>query len=250
MPAPDIQGKTWDDFLADFHQEWEPGQHAALIAPTGQGKTTVLVSLLGGRKFVLAFDPKGGDTTLAKTGFKRLPNWPPKSKDYDDMAAGKPVRYLIGPKVHTRDDRARLQAVQTATLKGAFDDGGWTVAIDELQVAADKMGHADDIETMLIAARDKKLSVVSLFQRPANVPRAAYEMASYIFLGLTLDVDTVNRLAEIVGRPKYEIRGAVEGLASHDYSWMVLPNNPRRPIILTLPREPERTKIDTAARPR
>jgi energy-coupling factor transporter ATP-binding protein EcfA2 len=238
MPPPKIVPKTWDQFLTDFEKEWSPGQHIALIAPTGQGKTTVLVSLLGLRKYVLALDPKGGDSTLAKTKYRRLGAWPPRSKDYDDMAEGKPVRYLVGPKVHTRDDRARLGTVQTDTLRGAFDDGGWTVAIDELQVAADKMGHADDIETLLISARDKRLSVVSLFQRPANVPRAAFEMASHIFLGLTLDVDTVNRLAEIVGRPKYEIRGAVEGLASYDYSWMVLPNNPRRPIILTLPREP------------
>jgi hypothetical protein len=238
MPAPDIQGKRWDDFLSDFAVDWEPGQHVALIAPTGQGKTTVLVSLLSARNYVLAFDPKGGDSTLAKTGFPRLGNWPPPSRDYDKMAEKKPVRYLIGPKVRTREDRLRLQGVQTRALQGAFDDGGWTVAIDELQIAADKMGHADDIETMLISARDKRLSVVSLFQRPANVPRAAFEMASWIFLGLTLDVDTVNRLAEIVGRPKYEVRGAVEGLAKYDYSWMCLPNNPRRPIVLTLPREP------------
>ena len=242
MPVPEIVSKTWDKFLEDFAKEWSPGQHIALIAPTGQGKTTVLVSLLNTRKYVLAFDPKGGDSTLAKTGYKRLGNWPPPSKAYDDMAAGKPVKYLIGPKVHTMDDRVRLQAVQAATFKGAFDNGGWTVAIDELQVAADKMKHADDIETMLIAARDKAISVISLFQRPANVPRAAFEMATYIFLGLTLDVDTVNRLAEIVGRPKYEIRGMVEGLASHDYSWMVLPNNPRHPVTLILPREPQRTK--------
>ena len=240
MPAPDILGKTWDQFLDDFATEWNPGQHVALIAPTGQGKTTVLVSLLSRRNFVLALDPKGGDSTLAKTGYGRLGTWPPPSRDYDAMAEGKPVRYLIGPKVRTRADRVTLKDVQTRALQGAFDDGGWTVAIDELQVAADKMGHSDDIETMLISARDKRLSVVSLFQRPANVPRAAYEMASWIFLGLTLDVDTVNRLAEIVGRPKYEIRGAVEGLASHDYSWMVLPNNPRRPIVLTLPKEPAR----------
>lgn len=237
MPPPKIEGKTWDQFLEDFKVDWEPGQHVALIAPTGQGKTTCLVSLLNLRNYVLAFDPKGGDTTLGKTKFARLPAWPPKSKVYDDMAAGKPAKFLIGPKVSTREDRFRLQAAQEAAFRGAFNDGGWTVAIDELQVAAQKMGHADDIDELLIAARDKGCSVVSLFQRPANVPRSAFEMASYIFLGLTLDVDTVNRLAEIVGRPKYEIRGAVEGLASHDYSWMVLPNNPRKPIILTLPRE-------------
>jgi energy-coupling factor transporter ATP-binding protein EcfA2 len=242
MPVPDIQAKSWDKFLSDFKSEWKPGQHIAIIAPTGQGKTTVLVSLLDQcRNFVLGFDPKGGDDTLAKTGFPRLPHWPPPAKAYDKMARGEPVKFLVGPKIAKLADRPILAAVQAAALEGAFDDRGWTVAIDELQIAADKMGQADAIDNLLISARTRKVSVVSLFQRPANVPRSAYEMSSWIFLGLTLDVDTINRLAEIVGRPKYEIRGAVNGLARVDYSWLILPNNPRRPMILTLPREPEKT---------
>lgn len=248
MPAPDIQAKPWDRFLDDFRGEWKPGQHVAIIAPTGQGKTTVLVSLLDRcRRFVLGFDPKGGDDTLAKCGFPRLPRWPPRAKDYDRMARGEPVKFLVGPKIDKLADRPLLAEVQAAALEGAFDDRGWTVAIDELQIAADKMGQADAIDNLLISARTRKVSVVSLFQRPADVPRSAYQMSSWIFLGLTLDVDTINRLAEIVGRPKYEIRGAVNGLAGVDYSWLIVPNNPRRPMVLTLPREPERTPRERKA---
>jgi len=246
VPVPEIVGKSWDDFLTDFRGLWKPGEHVAIVAPTGQGKTTVLVTLLQEcRNFVLGFDPKGGDDTLAKTGYPRLTQWPPPSKDYDKMAKREPVKYLVGPKTRRRRDRPSLIAMQERALEGAWDDGGWTVAIDELQIAADKMGQKDSIDELLIAARTRKVSVVSLFQRPANVPRAAYEMASHIFLGLTLDVDTINRLAEIVGRPRYEIRGAVGGLAKIDYSWLVVPNNPRRPMVLTLPHEAQ-----TPAKPR
>lgn len=242
MPVPQIEGKSWDQFLEDFRGEWKPGQHVAIIAPTGQGKTTVLVTLLTEcRKFVLGLDPKGGDETFSKTGFPRLNSWPPPSKAYDKMARGEPVKYLVGPKINRLADRPLLAAVQAKALVGAFDDRGWTVAIDELQIAADKMGQSDDIDNLLISARTRGVSVVSLFQRPADVPRAAYQMASWIFLGLTLDVDTINRLAEIVGRPKYEIRGAVNGLARVDYSWLIVPNNPRRPMVLTLPREPDKS---------
>jgi hypothetical protein len=240
VPAPEIIGKGWDAFLDDFTGEWKPGQHVAIIAPTGQGKSTVLVTLMERcRKYVLAFDPKSGDDTLAKCGYPRLNQWPPRSRDYDRMAKGEAVKFLVGPKINRRRDRPHLIEVQARALEGAFDDGGWSVAIDELQIAAEKMKQADAIDELLIAARTRKVSVVSLFQRPAEVPRAAYQMASWIFLGLTLDTDTINRLAEIVGRPRYEIRGAVNGLAKIDYSWLVVPNNPRRPMVLTLPREPE-----------
>jgi hypothetical protein len=33
------------------------------------------------------------------------------------------------------------------------------------------------------------------------------------------------------------MRGAVAGLSKRDYSWLVLPNNPRKPIVVTLPTE-------------
>ena len=69
MPVPDIIGKSWPDFLEDFRSEWKPGQHVAMVAPTGQGKTTVLVSLLKEcRKFVLGFDPKGGVASSHRLG--------------------------------------------------------------------------------------------------------------------------------------------------------------------------------------
>lgn len=239
MGAPEVLGQTWDDFIADFQESWQPGQHIAIVAPTGQGKTNVLCSLLPLRKFVLGVDPKGGDDTLAKAKLPRLTQWPPKGRDYDKMARGEPVRYVVGRRAQTRADRAYNRSLMGRVLPDVFDQGGWTVAIDELQILADRrfMGLADDVEELLISARYKRISIVSLFQRPANVPRAAYEMASWIFLGLTLDVDTVNRLAEITGRARSEIRGAVSGLSAADYSWLIVPGNPRRPLIVTIPRE-------------
>lgn len=239
MPAPLIEGKPWDQFLSDFKRDWKPGQHVAIIAPTGQGKTTVLCSLLSLRNYVLALDPKGGDDTLPKTGFPRLSFWPPKGKDYDKMARGEPVRYIVGIEGRAKEKKLANRQLLAQVVPGAIENGGWTIAIDEFQLATDRryFALAEEAEEGLISARKDKISIITLFQRPANVSRAAFEMASWIFLGLTLDVDTVNRLAEIVGRPRHEIRGAVEGLASHDFSWMCLPNNPRRPIVVTLPRE-------------
>ena len=43
----------------------------------------------------------------------------------------------------------------------------------------------------------------------------------------------MNRLAEVLGRPKPEIRGALEGL--EEYSWLLVGRNPRDPVRVTLP---------------
>jgi hypothetical protein len=45
----------------------------------------------------------------------------------------------------------------------------------------------------------------------------------------------VNRLAEILGRPKPEIRGAIEGI--DPFSWLIVGRNPREPIRVTIPDE-------------
>lgn len=94
-----------------------------------------------------------------------------------------------------------------------------------------------EVEQLLISARDRGVSVVSLFQAPRWVPRAASDMASWIFVGMTRDRDVVHRLSEILGRPRAEVKGAVMALASREYSWLIASNNPREPLIVTVPDE-------------
>ena len=61
----EIEALDWStEFLPWFQEAWKPGQHVALIAPTGAGKTTFAAGLLGLRKYVLALDEKGGDLSL------------------------------------------------------------------------------------------------------------------------------------------------------------------------------------------
>ena len=57
--AARVISAEWDLFLDWFKDNWHPGDHAALIGPTGEGKSTFAVGILGLRKWVLALDPKG-----------------------------------------------------------------------------------------------------------------------------------------------------------------------------------------------
>lgn len=67
-----VVGLEWDDFLAYMRDVWEPGQHIAMIGPTGEGKSTFAVGLLSLRKWVLALDPKGEDETLTESGLSLI----------------------------------------------------------------------------------------------------------------------------------------------------------------------------------
>lgn len=234
-----VKGMRWDEFLDWFKDEWRPGQHIAFVGPTGEGKSTTAGGILALRKYVLALDPKGGDSTLKATGFERVTDWGPLTvrKIERRIDKGEPVRLIVGGIVQTTQHLANLRPLFAKVMDDAFRMGGWTVYVDELQVLADRrmMNLSGSAERLLVAARDKGVSFVSSYQRPANVPRTAGDQATWFVVFYTRDVDVVNRLAEMAGRPKAEMRGAIKGLAPH--CCLIFNRNPRQPIIVTKARK-------------
>jgi energy-coupling factor transporter ATP-binding protein EcfA2 len=237
----------WPDFLRWFLIHWEPGQHVALVGPTGGGKTTFVTAILPERKYVMALDPKGGDTNLAKlikeSDFERV-DWPVprhhwwnkwyKGKDmWQRIEEGESAHIIVGRVVNSMDEFPKLARMLARALYDSFANRGWTVYIDELQLAADRrlMKLGRYIELNLIAARDRGVSMVMSFQRPANVPRSAGEMSTWFVVFYTRDKDTVRRVAEMAGRPYEEVQGMLRGIP--EFHVLLFSRNPRQPVIIT-----------------
>ncbi|HLI23352.1 MAG TPA: hypothetical protein VKU91_00230 [Acidimicrobiales bacterium] len=254
---PQVEAMDWDAFIRLLRREWAPGEHMSIVAPTGEGKTTVVTSILTevGHKWELALDPKGGDSTLAALDWPRISGLPPPKRwhefwrrdIYQDMAEGRPFRAIVGNVTYTVDDVIRLRSELGRTLDDVFAQGGWTVAIDEFQILADKrlMDLGAEAERLLIAARDKGVRLVMLFQAPRWVPRASQDQTKWNLVGLTRDKDVVERLAEMLGRSRAEIQGAISGLGARPYSWLCARNNPRQPLIVTRPPAVARRNVRT-----
>jgi len=212
----------------------------AVIAPTGAGKTTFTSGLLDYcRRYVLALDPKGGDTTLSSLGYERLSKWPGikeitrklDDNDKNDM----PTRYLIGGSNRTEEEYERLVQTLKNTLDDAWSMGGWTLYVDELQILTDArmMNLRSECDRLLIAARDRGISFVSSYQAPSWVTPQASRQASWIAVSYTQDDDVVGRLAEVLGRSKAEVRGAFKGLDR--FAWVIVGRDPREPYRVTIP---------------
>lgn len=239
MLGAEVVGKTWDEFLEWFATVWKPGQHAALVGPTGMGKSTFAVGILELRRYVLALDPKGGDETLETAGYERLTSWPLPDKAWDRISEGAPARFIVGAKTRTIADRIKLRQLLHACLEGVFESRGWTVYADEFQLLADRkmMGLGNLVEQLLIAARSKYITVVTSYQAPAWVPSAASRQATWIVLWPTRDVDVVKKLANVVGRDWRMVWSAMKALPP--YHVLVIGRNPHEPMVVTS--APERT---------
>ena len=240
VPDQVVEGVEGGDFGAWFPTVWEQGEHVALIGPTGEGKTNVAAQFMRMRKYVLALDPKGGDTTLAllesRFGFQRITSWPPPREVYDKMEEGHPAHLIVGGRVSKLSDfKEKLAPLFDRAIAGAFEQKGWTVYIDELQIAADRrmMNLMSNIELMLIASRDRFVSMVTSYQRPANVPKTASNQATWLVIYHTRDRDTVDTIAHMMGRPKDEVRGVVGELPKHCI--VIVNRSPRMPMLVTLP---------------
>jgi hypothetical protein len=152
-----------------------------------------------------------------------------------DERDNRPSRYIIGPIVQVGDDIPKLRKAISDSLDGVFDMGGWTYYMDEAQVASDRrlMNLSAKVDKLLVAARSKGVSLVLAFQQPRWVTGATLTQPTWFAVTGTRDTDTVNRLAELMGRPKAEIRGALKGLER--FCWLVVGRNPREPLIVTKP---------------
>lgn len=232
----DVISLIWDtEFLPWFKERWKPGEHLCIVGPTGSGKSNFMVGILPQRKYVVALDPKGGDSTLAKlrnVGFVDS-EWPPSKETRKSIEEGNPARLIVGSGIGSVDDLPKLRRQIALVLRDSFNEQGWTIYIDELQITTDRrlMNLGPSVERNLIAARDRKVSMVMSFQRPANVPRSASEMSTWFLVLYTRDRDTVDRIAEMAGRPTAEIRGMVKGLP--EYCVLLFSRNPREPVVVT-----------------
>lgn len=235
----EVEPLPWKSFLDWFAEEIEPGQHGAIVSPTGSGKTVFASGLLDLRRYVLAIDPKGGDSSLERLGYERLSSWPGErrmlAKIQKNDEQGKPSRFIVGPKVRRHEDTEELGEVIRETLRGAYSMGGWTVYIDELQLATDPrlgINVRKEVDQMLIAARDRFLSCWTSYQSPSWVTPHASRMATWMAVSYTRDREAIRALAGNLGRPTQEVAGMIAGL--DPYVFAIVTRDPKAPVRVTI----------------
>ena len=249
----------WDDFvlwlkgrktshtvggdLIRLPPPWKPGQHWSHVGKTREGKTNfVLVKALAVRKYVMVLDPKGNDPTLVKSGWPRVDGVPPHKRFPKDIQKAldegqRPVRLIVGTGTRTREDDEANRTLMSQAVEYARQSGGWTLVVDEHQVASDPRMYriGPEIARMAVSAASDKTSVEVCMQYVAWSEKAPIRQASFVSFWHNKSQDLFKRLGLEIGRDWHELAAISDELP--EFYIATVCDKSRAPILVTRPPE-------------
>lgn len=207
-----------DEFLAEYW-DYNPGEHALWVTPTGGGKTHLAYQCLQESMrqhpglSVLSLMPKPADPATAdwanRLNLRETPDWPPRKRVWDLFDSSTPDGYVLWPPhpLNLPPDKRR-EAVGKVLRKGLdaqYKRGNSITFVDDAHSAAVLMGLNEYLEELLVNGRSGGSGAFLALQKPSgtlntgSVSSFAYSSATHIFLGRDNDERNIRRFGEIGG---------------------------------------------------
>jgi hypothetical protein len=200
------------EFL-DSYWSYSPGEHVAIIEPTGGGKTHLAYQLLGKSMeqqphlSVVSLMPKPRDPSTVewagRLGLRETPVWPPRPR----LFQGKPAGHVLWPPHPMDAPPARRRQVVGDMLRRGLDDqykrGSSITLLDDAHSAATMMGLNEYLEEILVNGRAGGAAAWVPLQKPSgsiasgSVTSFVYSSPVHMFLGRDTDERNLKRLGEI-----------------------------------------------------
>lgn len=211
-------------FMRDFR--WRQGEHVMLAAPTQTGKSTLASMLVTRRANVVVLASKQRDDNLRARyrNYRRYTQWPPDRADH---------RVLLWPK--HQDTLGEVITHQRAVFKNCLDgvsrQAGWCVVVDEAHWCSQFLRLDKEIAVLHHQGSSSGISMVTLTQRPAWIPRIIYSSATHVFLGQTSDKDDLRPLSNMGGTDAKQVAETLYAMGRHDLLYLN-PMGDASPVII------------------
>jgi len=215
--GPAVPRVSWEEHQAYLSPRWEPGQHVSIIAPTGRGGKSYLITkgllpMWPGWK-ALYIDIKDSDPTLKGFGH-RVDKFPNKLE----------VLWAKEPKWFRLHVRSGLGGMPLLTqrwtvdnaMRRAYRQKGWLIVGDEAAFLADDLNLLRQMRDLWKRGRTH-ITFIAATQSPRHVPTEMYDQPTYLYLG-RLGAEGNKRLGEIGGTVDYRaVREALGGVRKHEF---------------------------------
>lgn len=203
---------AYNDFVRGFR--WNAGEHISIIGPTGSGKTTLAYHLLRNRKYVAIMATKPRDISLSSLAknqkYETITRWPPR---YNTN------KVIVWPKFRPNDISNQTIAINDALLN-IFNEGGWTVYIDETWYIDNILRLETLLKIYWTQARSMDISLMAGTQRPRDVPLLMYSQATHLFFFRFGDDSDIKRIGGIGAANSRIIGQIIPNLPKHSFLYV------------------------------
>jgi len=188
-PQPIPEYVRWPAFHAFMDEHWEAGEHLAVVTQTGGGKTTLIRSLADIRDYVVIVANKMEDDSLypplhpalRAQGYVVIDG--SRGQQFDPLNPEHPKVIFYCP---LTDNSVEAEVRQREQLRRLLRDlyltRGWCVVLDEVSYLSKDLKLDRELNTLWREGRSSATTVVAGTQRPVNVPRNMWEMATHFCL--------------------------------------------------------------------
>ena len=191
----------WSELREDFTSTFKQGDHVAIIGPTGQGKSTLALSLLdtlwerGASILFLANKPSDPllGTISRSRNWARIKKWPPTYADRQKR------RVLLWPSYGLASRSGRNAPVFTQAMDYALLEGGWVVYIDETRYFIEQLGMRRVVDEYWNAARSSRVTLIAGSQGPTWINRTMITQETWLFMFRPRHAEDFKVYAEAAG---------------------------------------------------
>lgn len=175
----------WPQFHSFLDEHWEAGEHLSVVAQTGSGKTTLIREVIDVREYVVWLATKLADDSaypplnpkLRELGFRVIDG---NRQEFDPRSIESPrVVFYCPLSANTAEAEVRQRERLRALLRSLYISRGWTLVVDEVAYLSKDLRLDRELNAIWREGRSAGTTVVAGTQRPVNVPRNMWEMATH-----------------------------------------------------------------------
>lgn len=172
---------AWNDWYWRRARQPGQGRHQLFDGPTQSGKTLLCRYMAALRDFVVVLGTKPVDPSLdayVAEGYYRIDHWPPTRDDFKKSGwDATEARFILWPKITKREQLRAFAPVYAKCLDDVFIQGRWTIVADEglWLCARSGLNLGQQVADIAYGAASNKVSLYLCIQRPAGLPRVAWQ---------------------------------------------------------------------------